>query len=235
MGYIVLKIRHGEPIDPNASTTAWIEHERQSRSVRRYGCDVLSMADVLSALETFLGRSGAAIVPVLHPGIDESEVRSLLAGVGLRPTADVAVWFRWHDGAGERGMASKVIELVPGGEFYDLAYLCGAYLETRSIAEEVASMPGGALAADDLWRTSWFPLLRLFGKGYLAVDLSGGDGSMSPVHVVWHDSSPEDRERVAWSSIEEFVGAVIGRFETGFYSVDSDGIVRGPTIDFPDQ
>ena len=38
------------------------------------------------------------------------------------------------------------------------------------------------LAADDLWRSSWFPLLRLFGKGYLAVDLSIGDGSTSTVH-----------------------------------------------------
>jgi hypothetical protein len=82
-------------------------------------------------------------------------------------------------------------------------------------------------------RASWFPLLRLF--AYLAVDLSGGDRSTSAVHVVWHDTSPEDRERVAWSSVRMFVEAVVGRFETGVYSVDSDGIIHGPTIDFPDQ
>ena len=129
-------------------------------------------------METFLARAGAAIVPVLHEGIDESEVVSLLADVGLAPTSEIVTWFGWHDGAGGHGMASTVIELVPGGEFYDLAYLCGECLETRSNAEAVAGMPGGVLTADDLWSSSWFPLLRLFGKGFLAVDLAGGDGSI---------------------------------------------------------
>jgi hypothetical protein len=73
----------------------------------------------------------------------------------------------------------------------------------------------------------------LFGKGFLAVDLAGGEGSMSSVHVVWHDDDPERRARVAWPSIAAFVEAVIGRFEDGTYSVDDGGIVQGPTIDFP--
>lgn len=56
---------------------------------------------------------------------------------------------------------------------------------------------------------------------------------MSPVHVVWHDSDPQERARVAWPSVAAFV-EVIGRFEAGVYSVDGDGIVQGPTIDFPE-
>ena len=191
------------------------------------------LADALSRLEVLLARAGAAIVPHLHQGIDESEVVSLLDSVGLAPTSEVVTWFGWHDGAGERGMPSSVIELVPGGEFYDLAYLCGECAETKDNSEAVAAMPGGVLAADDLWRASWFPLLRLFGKGFLAVDLAGGEGSVSPVHVVWHDDDPERRARVAWPSVAAFVEAVIGRFEDGTYSVDSDGIVRGSTIDLP--
>jgi cell wall assembly regulator SMI1 len=191
------------------------------------------LAEALSRLESLLARSGAAIVPVLHPGIDESEVVRLLAGVGLSPTREVVTWFSWHDGAGGPGMLSTVIELVPGGEFYDLAYLCGEYVTTRSIAVEIAAIPGEPFAAEERWPTSWFPLLRLFGKGFLAVDLAGGEGSVSPVHVVWHDSSPADRARVAWSSIGAFVEMMIGRFEAGVYSADDDGVVQGPTIDFP--
>jgi hypothetical protein len=190
-------------------------------------------AGSLSRLEALLARSGAAIVPVLHRGIDESEVVSLLAGVGLTPSSEVVSWFGWHDGAGERAMPSRVIELVPGGEFYDLAYLCRECRETRANAEVAAAMPGGVLTSGDLWRSSWFPLLRLFGKGFLVVDLAGGEGAVSPVHVVWHDDEPERRARVAWPSIGAFVDAVIERFEAGVYSVDSDGIVQGPTIDFP--
>lgn len=158
---------------------------------------------------------------------------SLLAEMGLVPTSEVVTWFGWHDGAGERGMPSTVIEIVPGGEFYDLAYLSRECRETRSSAEAVEAMPGGVLTADDLWRSSWFPLLRLFGKGFLAVDLGSGEGSSSPVHVVWHDSDPEERARVAWPSVAAFVDVVISRFEAGVYTVDADGIVQGPTIDYP--
>ena len=191
------------------------------------------LVDALFRLEALLARAGAAIVPLLHQGIDESEVVSLLDSVGLAPTSEIVTWFGWHDGAGERGMPSSVIELVPGGEFYDLAYLCEECAETKDNSEAVAAMPGGVLAADDLWRASWFPLLRLFGQGFLAVDLAGGEGSVSPVHVVWHDDDPERRVRVAWRSVAAFVEVVIGRFEDGTYSVDGDGIVQGPTIDFP--
>lgn len=171
----------------------------------------------------------------MHPGIDESQVTRLLGEVGLRPTAEVVAWFGWHDGAGERGMPREVIELVPGGEFYDLRYLCGEYVTTRRIASQVAVIPGSPFDAEQRWPTHWFPLLRLFGKGFLAIDLAGGDGTTSPVHVVWHDSSPEERARVAWSSIGAFIEAVITRFEAGVYWVDDDGTVQGPTIDYPSE
>lgn len=192
------------------------------------------LVDALSRLESVLARSGAAIVPVLHPGVGEPEVASLLGGVGLRPTAELVVWFGWHDGAGERGMPSNLIEVVPGGEFYDLEHMCEEYVTTRRIASQVAATPGSPFDAEQRWPTHWFPLLRLFGKGFLAVDLAGGEGEASPVHVVWHDSDPQERARVAWPSVAAFVEAVIGRFEAGVYSVDGDGIVQGPTIDFPE-
>jgi hypothetical protein len=75
----------------------------------------------------------------------------------------------------------------------------------------------------------------LFGKGFLAVDLAGNDSSTSPVHVVWHDSDPEERALVAWESVGSLVEAVNDRFNVGVYSFDQDGIVRGPTIDYPPQ
>lgn len=104
------------------------------------------LINALSRLEALLDRAGAAIVPVLHQGIGESEVVSLLDGVGLALTSEIVTWFGWHDGAGERGMPSMVIELVPGGEFYGLAYLCGECAETKDNSEAVAAMSGGVLA-----------------------------------------------------------------------------------------
>jgi cell wall assembly regulator SMI1 len=200
------------------------------------------LSGALSRLEGILVQSRAAIVPLLHPGIDQAEVVRLFAGVGLIPSAEVVTWYGWHDGAGAPGLPSVAIDLVPGGEFYDLGYLCGEYQQARSAAEYVASttadlpsMTGLRVTADDLWRISWFPLLRLFGKGYVAVDLAHNEGSTSPVHIVWHDSDLEDGARVAWETVGSFVEAVIGRFEEGVYSVDDDGIVQGPTIDHPSR
>jgi hypothetical protein len=197
------------------------------------------LTDALAMLEAILSRSRAAIVPLLHPGIAEAEVISLLRGIGLTPSVEVVTWFGWHDGAGTRGVPTAAIELVPGGEFYDLQHLCGEYQQTRSIAEEVASRgaegplkTGIRLTADEIWAVSWFPLLRLFGKGFLAVDLAGNDDSTSPVHVVWHDMEPDE---VVWESMRSFVEDTIARFEEGVYSIDDDGFVvgRGPTIDYP--
>jgi hypothetical protein len=188
----------------------------------------------LSRLGSILVRR-AAIVPLFHPGIDEAEVVRLLEGVGLSPSAELVTWFGWHHGAGAPGVPSAAIEFVPGGEFYDLRHLCDEYVTTRRIASQLAAMPGVPFDAEQRWPTHWFPLLRLFGKGLLAVDLAGSGGSTSPVHIVWHDSDPEERARVAWESVESFVEAVIGRFEEGVYSVDDNGIVRGPTIDYPSR
>lgn len=189
------------------------------------------LADELLRLENLLTRDGAAIVPLMHQGIAESLIEGALDSVGLVPTSEVVTWFGWHDGAGERGLPSSSIELIPGGEFYDLAYLCSKYDEMRHDSEEAASMSGGALAAHRLWRASWFPLLRLFGKGYLAADLAGGPES--PVHVVWFDDDPDRRATVAWPSMTAFVKAIIERFNANVYSFDADGIVQGPTIDLP--
>jgi hypothetical protein len=192
------------------------------------------LAAALSRLEAILDRSGAAIVPLLHPGIGQPEVLAAFDGIGLSPSAEVVTWYGWHDGAGAPGLPSMAIELVPGGEFYDLRYLCGEYQQARSAADYVASsaadLPsktGFHATADDLWRVSWFPLLRLFGKGYLAVDLGAGDET-SPVHIKWHDTDPYLGE---WPTVRAFVETVIYRFEEGIYAVNGDGHVEGPTID----
>ena len=73
------------------------------------------LAAALSRLETILDRSGAAIVPLFHPGIGQPEVLAAFDGIGLTPSAEVLTWFGWHNGAGGPGMPTTLIELVPGG------------------------------------------------------------------------------------------------------------------------
>lgn len=188
----------------------------------------------LDRLEAVLVRADAAVVPLMRPGLPEGRVRSLLGELGLEPTPEILEWFGWHDGAGENGMPSVLMELAPGGEFYELEYLCTECREVREAASYVVDTgPPTNVTAEAFWRNGWFPLLRLFGKGYVAVDLTGAPSDGCPVHVVWHDSDLDARARVAWPSIQAFVDDVIARFESGEYWVDEQGLVQGEVIDFP--
>lgn len=144
-----------------------------------------------------------------------------LQDIGLTPSAEVVTWFGWHDGAGERGMPTAHIHLVPAGALYDLRYLCREYQQSRSaavyVASNLADLPsktGFRATADDLWRVSWFPVLSLLGKGSIAVDLGAGE-TTSPLHIVWADSDLELRSRPVSPTIRAFVEAVIARFEEG--------------------
>jgi hypothetical protein len=47
------------------------------------------LAAALSKLEAILDRSGAAIVPLFHPGIGQPEVFAAFDGIGIRPSAEV--------------------------------------------------------------------------------------------------------------------------------------------------
>jgi hypothetical protein len=191
-----------------------------------------SLPNQLRVLEQVLAAANAAIVPHLHTGLDAERIVELLRDLGLTPSREVVEWFSWHNGAGVRGMKSSLIELVPGGEFYDLEFLCARCQEERQIDEELVAA-GAPWKIGERWSADWFPLLRLFGKGYVAVDLVGG--SISPVHVAWHDDDIERRQSAAWPSIEAFVVDMIERFRAGAYWIDHDGFVSGNSIDRPNQ
>jgi hypothetical protein len=53
---------------------------------------------LLQYYEWELLQRGISLQRTLAPGIDESEVRGQLAGVGLHPPDEVIVWFGWHNG-----------------------------------------------------------------------------------------------------------------------------------------
>jgi cell wall assembly regulator SMI1 len=185
----------------------------------------------LAALELTLQQLGAVAASRFRPGLDESSVEHLLAGVALTPTTEVATWFAWHDGTDIEGAPRNGTWFVPGGVFFDLARLCLEYQNTRrDFGEVVSTLANGTLSVSDLWDPAWFPLLRLE-AGYVAVDLGGINRATSPVHVVWFDDEPEHRARVLWPTVDAFVVEILRRFQVGTYQVDQDGVVEGPDVD----
>lgn len=187
---------------------------------------------VLARFEGVLTAAGAAVVPLLRPGIQEAEVSVRLGEIDLDSTSELITWFRWHDGAGEMGsVPARAIEIVPGGEFYWLDYLCREYAMIRETSAQLVSDPRVPFAEEEVWRSTWFPLLRLFGKGALAVDLDGDLGDGTPVHVVWWDSDPIQKSIQKWSSIAAFVETAIQRFTDETIVTNDDGYLEGPDVD----
>ena len=183
---------------------------------------------VLVRFEEVLTAAGAAVVPLLRPGIQEAEVSTRLGEIDLDPSSELITWFRWHDGAGEGGVRpAHAIEIVPGGEFYWLEYLCEECAGIRKTTAQLVSAPNFSLTEEEVWSPTWFPLLRLFGKGALAVDLDGDLGDGTPVHVVWWDSDPIEK----WSSIAAFIETAIQRFADGTIVTNDDGYLEGPDVD----
>lgn len=193
------------------------------------------LLDSLERLEALLTREGAAIVSHLRPGLDAHRVGVLLSDLGLRPSGELCAWYGWHDGAGEIGMSNRLTALVPDGEFYDLESMCREYTMQRGVATSLFSGSDALWEPEQWWPHAWFPILRLFGKGDVVVDLAGGDGEVSPVHAFWHDSGVESRARVLWPSVHAFVEDMIHRFETGAYWIDEYGFVETEVVNIDDS
>ena len=106
--------------------------------------------------------------------------------------------------------------------------LVAEYVQTRATADLLAAGPQAVWPAELMWRATWFPVLRLFGKGLVAVDLVD-----DAVHVVWWDAHPDDRQRVRWPSLLAFAHDLESRYRTGVLTVGEDGLVQGPVPDHP--
>ncbi|MDN4473935.1 hypothetical protein [Demequina zhanjiangensis] len=192
--------------------------------------------DLVAALrrwEHLLAEAGAAIIPIMRPGLPESHVRSVLAELGLASSGEIIEWFGWHDGAHSDGVSRLAVEIVPGGEFNTLTNLSGWCVQQRGLQRQLVRQHSEtADFFERRWRSTWFPLLRM-DKGDLVVELADDQFDSGALRVVWFDADPEESARIAWPSIHAFVEDVISRLESGEYWVDGQGIVQGDVIDFP--
>ena len=189
-----------------------------------------SLADELKRLEETLRSRGAAIATRLAQGADASAVRSALRQAGLDASDDVLTWFGWHNGTdANRGEPIGVVEIAPGAELCTLDQACHEYAQAIRGARELAAHAQVRLPAEACWSLSWLPMLRLFGKGYVAVDVDSGE-----VFLAWHDDEV-DAPVPTWPTLAALARWITEQFATGNYRVDDSGLVHGMTIDRPTQ
>lgn len=185
--------------------------------------------DALQRLEAALQASGALVVAHARPGIEPGRLDEVLRPLGLVPSGGLREWFGWHDGAGETGRTpSREVELAPGCELLPAELLASECRQAREVSQMLGTDPGMPWTADQLWRPSWFPVLRLSGKGLVALDLE-----RDTVHIAWWDAPPEERERVRWPTLAAFVEHLARRYDDGTWVVGTDGLVDGDTLGFP--
>jgi hypothetical protein len=187
------------------------------------------LSEALARLEAHLRDSGALVTAHAQPGLEPARLEEVLAPLGLAPSEALHEWFGWHDGAGETGRTpSPEVELAPGCELLSAELLSVECVQSRDVARLLAADPVVPWTSDQLWEPSWFPVLRLSGKGLVALDLE-----RDTVHVVWWDTPPEDRQRVRWPTLAAFVEEIARRYDDGTYVVGADGQVTGDTLDHP--
>ena len=187
------------------------------------------LGEALERLESHLRDRGAVVVAHARPGLAPDRLQEVLQPLGLEPSDTLREWFGWHDGAGEPGRTpSREVEVAPGCELLSAELLAGECRQVRDVARQLGADPGVPWTAEQLWSSSWFPVLRLSGKGLVALDLEP-----DTVHVVWWDAPPEDRQRVRWPSPADFVEQLVSRYDEGAWVVGADGLVDGDTLEFP--
>ena len=187
------------------------------------------LVDAMGRLEADLRGRGALVMAYAHPGLAPSRLEEVLTPLGLEPSEALRQWFGWHDGAGETGRTPSLeVELAPGCELLSAGLLASECRQARDVSQQLGADPGVPWTSEQLWGPSWFPVLRLFGKGLVALDLE-----RDTVHVVWWDAPPEERQRVRWPTLTAFVEELDSRYDDGTWVVGSDGLVDGDTLDFP--
>lgn len=192
------------------------------------------LTDELVLLERRLRTAGARITSFLGPPLPRATVEAGLVEIGLAPGEEVIAWYGWHNGlvGYSADEPARTEDLVPDGQLRSFEEMCSRYVELRETARiivETAPAPY-PLSIDDFWEPNWFPVLRLFGKGYLAAECDERNLAVSRVHVVWNDDTPDERQPPAFRSLAEFVHWYDQALSGGRYHVDDEGCIGGPGI-----
>ena len=141
----------------------------------------------LDALVEEHDRLGSPIGDYLRPGTPPATVAAHLEGLGLTAPPDVVELYGWADGTDEAAWQAAA------GPAPFLRFVGDAYFPTlddarrwcrniRDLAAIAAYDSDGALAPDELWHPTWFPVLRQ-DRGEFAVACSSGAATVHS--VVW--------------------------------------------------
>jgi hypothetical protein len=111
----------------------------------------------LNRFERALADHEVPVVQGLLPGVDESEVRQMLAEVDIEPPDDLIDWFGWHNGYAPPRSGKPFWNIGPSQQAIGLERAYDIYTELRHDIDE--------LAPDE--DTEWFLVINFTHNGYI--------------------------------------------------------------------
>jgi len=172
-------------------------------------------------------NGGEALLPLLHPGVEESEIEAVERSFGLSLPDDFRAFYRIHNGAffwlGQENLLS----------------LEEALAETQMRQQTAAnnSTSSGLITETDSngvpqtwWDRHWFCFTRDGGGNGLAVQC-GHDGSTSQVVYFDHETSNPSSD----ASLPHYLANLVRELESGWYVVRDDALYSRDQLDEGDE
>jgi hypothetical protein len=174
--------------------------------------NISSLCDEIMKRLTALGRMTASS---MLPGLPETKIRQLTAGLPCMLPHSVIELYRWSEGL--RPQSGIGNEFLPGFGMDSLPEMIGLYNELSN-APEFPRFRCGDMR--------WFPIFRSGGTDFYGVRCSHVatvDGE-----VIFDDNEGEHRDcvkppPVEFISLEAMLQTLLSAYETGVYYVDENG------------
>lgn len=163
-------------------------------------------------LEEFLDKlraQRAAVVDALRPGLNDDQIDSLTAEVGLSLPEEARHWWRWHDGAAGRWPVAGV---GPGIDFLPLQQAVERLKNIRRLLDQLTDGEG-----DPDWQDGWLPLNSE--KNPIVLDCGGPRDAPVPVRSFQFEIPGGGPPGV--TSMGDLVRVWVGALESGAWKWDS--------------
>jgi hypothetical protein len=122
---------------------------------------------------------------LINPGLSDSQITAQFETIGVRPSDEALVWWRYFDKPNQTGVDFP-LHVLPDFEFVSVSQSVAAFRFLRRLAEENTE-PGRD--PDTACATQWIPLFGMGTGGFVALDCRGPADGPSPVRSVRPDTA----------------------------------------------
>ena len=136
--------------------------------------------ELLQEFEQRLRDLGAPVVRYWRPGATDAVLASVEHEIGFRLPAEMATWWRWHDGLEPAAGAERADWIGPGFEPMSIAQALTQFRLARDIAARVGT---SIRPADWWWDPGWLPLVHL-PAGWIVGECTEHPRKTTPLRVI---------------------------------------------------